>query len=136
MTKDKLEKYKKLKLELKTIEEELDYLREKKTSIKTQIINDMPTITQTEVDMLGELLSNIDKTIRLYMTKYKKILKNLYKIESSINQLNELERTVIRYVYFEDKKFEEVSCIIKYSYRTIRRIHKSAIDKLEAREEF
>lgn len=132
MTKDKLEKYKKLKLELKTIEEELDYLREKKTSIKTQIINDMPTITQTEVDMLGELLSKIDKTIRLYMTKYKKILKNLYKIESSINQLNELERTVIRYVYFEDKKFEEVSCIIKYSYRTIRRIHKSAIDKLEA----
>lgn len=132
MTKDKLEKYKKLKLELETIEEELDYLREKKTSIKTQIINDMPTITQTEVDMLGELLSKIDKTIRLYMTKYKKILKNLYKIESSINQLNELERTVIRYVYFEDKKFEEVSCIIKYSYRTIRRIHKSAIDKLEA----
>lgn len=135
MTKEELKEYKKIKIELITIEDKLTYLREKKTSIKSQIINDMPTSSKSELDRLGELLEEIEKVINLYFNKKKKLLKKLYKIEKSIYVLDELERTVIRYVYFEGKRFEEISCIINYSYRTVRRLHKSAIDKLEVREE-
>lgn len=136
MTKEELKEYKKIKIELKTIEDKLTYLREKKTSVKSQIINDMPTSSKSELDRLGELLEEIEEVIKLYFKKKKKLLKKLYKIEKSIYILDELERTVIRYVYFEGKRFEEISCIINYSYRTVRRLHKSAIDKLEVREEF
>ena len=131
MTKEQLKEYKKIKIELNTIEDKLTYLREKKTSIKSQIINDMPTSSKSELDRLGELLEEIEEVIKLYFKKKKKLLKKLYKIEKSIYVLDELERAVIRYVYFEGKRFEEISCIINYSYRTVRRIHKSAIDKLE-----
>jgi len=131
MTKEELKEYKKIKIELNTIEDKLTYLREKKTSIKSQIINDMPTSSKSELDRLGELLEEIEEVIKLYFKKKKKLLKKLYKIEKSIYVLDELERAVIRYVYFEGKRFEEISCIINYSYRTVRRIHKSAIDKLE-----
>ena len=131
MTKEELKEYKKIKIELNTIEDKLTYLREKKTSIKSQIINDMPTSSKSELDRLGELLEEIEEVIKLYFKKKKKLLKKLYKIEKSIYVLDELERAAIRYVYFEGKRFEEISCIINYSYRTVRRIHKSAIDKLE-----
>ena len=131
MTKEELKEYKKIKIELNTIEDKLTYLREKKTSIKSQIINDMPTSSKSELDRLGELLEEIEEVIKLYFKKKKKLLKKLYKIEKSIYVLDEVERAVIRYVYFEGKRFEEISCIINYSYRTVRRIHKSAIDKLE-----
>ena len=130
MTKEELKEYKKIKIELNTIEDKLTYLREKKTSIKSQIINDMPTSSKSELDRLGELLEEIEEVIKLYFKKKKKLLKKLYKIEKSIYVLDELERAVIRYVYFEGKRFEEISCIINYSYRTVRRIHNSAIDKL------
>ena len=52
------------------------------------------------------------------------------RLEKSLDILEPLEKTVIRYVYFDNKRFEEISCKINYSYRTVRRIHKSAIDKL------
>lgn len=131
MTKEELKEYREIKIELETIEDKLEYLREKKTSIKSQIITDMPVSTQNELDRLNELLVEIEKVIKLYIKKKKKSLKKLYKIEKSIDILEPLEKTVIRYAYFENKRFEEISCIIRYSYRTVRRIHKSAIDKLE-----
>lgn len=128
--KEDLKRYKEMKIELETIEDKLEYLKEKKTSIKSQIITDLPVSTQSELDRLNTLLVEIEKVIKLYMKKQRKILKKMYKIEKSLDILEPLEKTVIRYVYFDNKRFEEISCKINYSYRTVRRIHKSAIDKL------
>lgn len=133
MTKEDLKEYTKMKIELDTIENKLEYLKEKKTSIKSQIITDMPVTTQNELDRLNQLLVEIEKVIKLYMKKQRKIFKKMYKIEKSLDILEPLEKTVIRYAYFDNKRFEEISCKIHYSYRTVRRLHKSAIEKLSDR---
>lgn len=133
MTKGELKKYKEYKISLRTVEEKISYLREKKTSIKSQMINDMPTTRGNGMDKLLEVLEEMEDTLEVYLDEEKRILLEMKLIENNIKILNELEKAVIRYVYFDNKKFEEVSCIIDYSYRTVRRIHKSAIDKLEIR---
>ena len=111
--KEDLKRYKEMKIELETIEDKLEYLKEKKTSIKSQIITDLPVSTQSELDRLNALLVEMEKVIKLYMKKQRKILKKMYKIEKSLDILEPLEKTVIRYAYFDNKRFEEISCKIK-----------------------
>jgi len=136
MTKEELKEYLETKREIKIIEEKIEFLKEKKTSIKSMIIDDMPK-QEPEQDRLGELLGEIEELIDIYNKKQDRLFKQQMKIEKCIDKLDSsLERTIIRYVYFEGKRFEEISCIIHYSYRTVRRIHKRAIDKLESKEAF
>lgn len=131
MTKEELKEYIETKREIKIIEEKIEYLESKKTSIKSMIIDDMPK-PEPEQDRLGQLLGEIEELIELYNEKQIKLMEQQMKIEKCIDKLdNALERNIMRYVYFEGMRFEEVSCIIHYSYRTVRRIHKSAIDKLK-----
>lgn len=131
MTKEELKGYIETKREIKIIEEKIEYLESKKTSIKSMIIDDMPK-PEPEQDRLGELLGEIEELIDIYNKKQIKLIKQQKEIEKCIEKLeNSVERNIMRYVYFEGMRFEEVSCIIHYSYRTVRRIHKSAIDKLK-----
>lgn len=131
MEKKELKEYIETKREIKIIEEKIEYLESKKTSIKSMIIDDMPK-PEPEQDRLGELLGEIEELIDIYNKKQIKLIKQQKEIEKCIDKLdNALERNIMRYVYFEGMRFEEVSCIIHYSYRTVRRIHKSAIDKLK-----
>lgn len=130
MTKEELKEYIETKREIKIIEEKIEFLESKKTSIKSQIITDMPR-GEAEQDRLGQLLIQIEELIDLYNEKQDKLLKQQLKIEKCIDKLDSsLERNIMRYVYFEGMRFEEVSCIIHYSYRTVRRIHKRAIENL------
>lgn len=130
MTKEELKGYIETKREIKIIEEKIEYLESKKTSIKSMIIDDMPK-PEPEQDRLGELLGEIEDLIDLYNEKQIKLMKQQIEIENCIDKLdNALERNIMRYVYFEGMRFEKVSCIIHYSYRTVRRIHKRAIENL------
>ncbi|WP_297134069.1 sigma factor-like helix-turn-helix DNA-binding protein [Terrisporobacter sp.] len=130
MTKEELKEYIEVKREIEIIGEKIEFLESKKTSIKSQIITDMPR-GEAEQDRLGQLLIQIEELIDLYNEKQDKLLKQQLKIEKCIDKLDSsLERNIMRYVYFEGMRFEEVSCIIHYSYRTVRRIHKRAIENL------
>lgn len=130
MTKEELKEYIEVKREIKIIEEKIEFLESKKTSIKSQIITDMPR-GEAEQDRLGQLLIQIEELIELYNEKQIKLMKQQTEIENCIDKLDSsLERNIMRYVYFEGMRFEEVSCIIHYSYRTVRRIHKRAIENL------
>ena len=130
MTKEELKEYIETKREIKIIEEKIEFLESKKTSIKSQIITDMPR-GEAEQDRLGQLLIQIEELIELYNEKQIKLMKQQTEIENCIDKLDSsLERNIMRYVYFEGMRFEEVSCIIHYSYRTVRRIHKRAIENL------
>lgn len=130
MTKEELKEYIETKREIKIIEEKIEFLESKKTSIKSQIITDMPR-GEAEQDRLGQLLIQIEELIDSYNEKQIKLMKQQTEIENCIDKLDSsLERNIMRYVYFEGMRFEEVSCIIHYSYRTVRRIHKRAIENL------
>ena len=60
MTKEELKGYIETKREIKIIEEKIEYLESKKTSIKSIIIDDMPK-PEPEQDRLGELLGEIEE---------------------------------------------------------------------------
>lgn len=130
MTKEELKEYIEVKREIEIIGEKIEFLESKKTSIKSQIITDMPR-GEAEQDRLGQLLIQIEELIDSYNEKQIKLMKQQTEIENCIDKLDSsLERNIMRYVYFEGMRFEEVSCIIHYSYRTVRRIHKRAIENL------
>ena len=130
MTKEELKEYIEVKREIEIIGEKIEFLESKKTSIKSQIITDRPR-GEAEQDRLGQLLIQIEELIDSYNEKQIKLMKQQTEIENCIDKLDSsLERNIMRYVYFEGMRFEEVSCIIHYSYRTVRRIHKRAIENL------
>ena len=69
MTKEELKSYIENKREIEIIKDKLMYLEEKKTSIKSMIINDMPKVTNIENDMIGNLLADIEDLINIYKEK-------------------------------------------------------------------
>ena len=130
MTEKDLQSYRSLCREMKQIESKIKQLEHSKYSIKSPTYSDMPKGGFGDKDKIGTLLANIEEQTELYWDKYKELLEVQSKIEKAIEELDPVEREVIRYKYFDNKRFEEISCIIKYSYITVRRIHKKAMEKI------
>lgn len=131
MKREELQQYANMEKELKTIEEKIEYLKEKKTSIRSTVISDMPKGSSNSNDAILDLLSEIEEITILYFEKYSQLLKKLKEIEKTLDKIdNPLERTVLRMAYIERKRFEEIACEIHYSYRTVRRLHKAGLKKI------
>ena len=137
MKKEELQQYSSIEKELRIIEEKLKYLKEKKTSIKSMVISDMPKCTSNSNDAITDLLAEIEDVTILYTEKHLKLLKKLKEIEKELEKLeNPLERIVLRMVYIERKNFEEIAKYISYSYRTVRRLHKDGVKKITEAEQW
>lgn len=131
MTKEELKGYIETKREIKIIEEKIEYLESKKTSIKSMIIDDMPK-PEPEQDRLGELLGEIEELIDIYNKKQDKLFKQQIKIENCIDKLdNALERNIMRLRYLESKKWEKICVEVNYSWENVHRIHRKILSKIK-----
>lgn len=131
MTKEELKGYIETKREIKIIEEKIEYLESKKTSIKSMIIDDMPK-PEPEQDRLGELLGEIEELIDIYNKKQDKLFKQQIKIEKCIDKLdNALERNIMRLRYLEGHKWEKVCVETNYSWENVHRIHRKILSKIK-----
>ena len=131
MTKEELKGYIETKREIKIIEEKIEYLESKKTSIKSIIIDDMPK-PEPEQDRLGELLGEIEELIDIYNKKQDKLFKQQIKIEKCIDKLdNALERNIMRLRYLEGHKWEKVCVETNYSWENVHRIHRKILSKIK-----
>lgn len=131
MTKEELKEYIETKREIKIIEEKIEYLESKKTSIKSIIIDDMPK-PEPEQDRLGQLLGEIEELIDIYNKKQDKLFKQQIKIEKCIDKLdNALERNIIRLRYLEGHKWEKVCVETNYSWENVHRIHRKILSKIK-----
>ena len=102
MTKDDLKKYTETKREIEIIEDKLEYLKEKKTSINSMIITDMPKGTFSDNDRFGQLLVQIEELTELYKKKMQNLLNEQIKIENVINELDDpLQRNIMRLRYLQ-----------------------------------
>ncbi len=126
----KLQQYQAIKRELKYIKEKVEELEEKKSSIKGMVISDMNVQSSYSGNAIEDLLVAIEESLEEYIKLETKLLNTKLEIDRAIEMLEPIEREVLRYRYFEGMRFEEISCKIKYSYRTVRRIHKRSIEKL------
>lgn len=131
MTKEELKGYIETKREIKIIEEKIEYLKSKKTSIKSMIIDDMPK-PEPEQDRLGELLGEIEELIELYNGKQIKLMKQQIEIENCIDKLdNALERNIMRLRYLESMKWEKICVEVNYSWENVHRIHRKILSKIK-----
>lgn len=131
MTKEELKEYIETKREIKIIEEKIEFLESKKTSIKSMIIDDMPK-PEPEQDRLGELLGEIEELIDIYNKKQDKLFKQQMKIEKCIDKLdNAKERNIMRLRYLEGHKWEKVCVETNYSWENVHRIHRKILSKIK-----
>ena len=131
MSENDLKQYQTIVREMIQVQDRIKELEHMKYSIKSSKWSDMPRGGFEDYDKIGNILIDIEEQIEKYWDKYRQLLDIQNKIENAIDKLEPLEREVLRYRYFDNKKFEEISCIIHFSFRTVRRIHKRGLEKLE-----
>ena len=131
MTKEELKSYIENKREIEIIKDKLMYLEEKKTSIKSMIINDMPKVTNKENDMIGNLLADIEDLINIYKEKELNLIKQQIKIEKAISNLEDpTDRNIIRLKYLDGHTWERICVILNYSWNGIHKKHRKILEKI------
>ena len=130
MTKDDLKEYTSIKKELKQIQFKLKELEERKTSIKSMIISDMNVQTSHNNNSIEDLLIKIEECIEEYNKKEIKLYNKQLEIENCINNLEPIERVVMRMRYIDGCKWEEICYKIHYEWRKTHYIHKEALKKI------
>lgn len=130
MTKEELKEYIETKREIKIIEEKIEFLKEKKTSIKSMIIDDMPK-PEPEQDRLGELLGEIEELIDIYNKKQDKLFKQQIKIEKCIDKLEDsIDRNILRLKYIDGYTWERICVELNYSWNGIHKKHRKILEKI------
>jgi len=130
MTKEELKEYIETKREIKIIEEKIEFLESKKTSIKSMVIDDMPK-PEPEHDRLGELLGEIEELIEQYNKKQLRLMKQQLEIEKCIDKLEDsIDRNIMRLRYLEGMKWEKICVEVNYRWAQIHRHHKSILEKI------
>ena len=131
MTKEELKSYIENKREIEIIKDKLIYLEEKKTSIKSMIINDMPKSCNIENDMIGNLLADIEDLINIYKEKELELIKQQIKIENAISKLEDpTDRNIIRLKYLDGHTWEKICVILNYSWNGIHKKHRKILEKI------
>ena len=130
MTKEELLKYRGLKKEVEELNERIEMLKEKKTSIKSQIINDMPVGGGEGID-IETLMVMIEDAIEELIRKEEKLIDTMLEIEECIDGLEDpLERYILRTRYIDCKNWEEICVLTNYSWRQIHRMHSNILKKI------
>lgn len=130
MTKDDLKQYVSIKKELEQIQFKLKELEERKTSIKSMVISDMNVQTSHNNNSIEDLIIKIEECIEEYSKKEIELYNKQLEIEKCINDLDPIERIVMRMRYMEGKKWEEIAYKIHYEWRQTHYIHKKALKKI------
>ena len=131
MTKEELKSYIENKREIEIIKDKLMYLEEKKTSIKSMIINDMPKVTNIENDMIGNLLADIEDLINIYKEKELNLIKQQIKIEKAISNLEDpTDRNIVRLKYLDGHTWEKICVILNYSWNGVHKKHRKILEKI------
>ena len=131
MTKEELKNFIENKREIEIIKDKLEYLEEKKTSIKSLIIDDMPKGYNGDNDRIGALLGEIEELINIYREKELKLIKQQIQIENAIENLDDpTDRNIIRLKYIDGHTWERICVILNYSWNGIHKKHRKILEKI------
>jgi len=128
--KEYLKSYKKLCDKLKSLEDQLQSLREVEQSAKIKRLSDMPKAhMQTDLsDIMVKIEAIYTKIVRLRSECLEKKLE----IESRIADMPDgIEADILRKRYLEFKSWEEICVELNYSWRQIHYIHSGALSHFE-----
>lgn len=129
MTKDELKEYGILKDEVIQLEEQIVFWEERKTSIKSQIISDMPKGGGGSKELL-DILIGIEDTIKTLNEKLKRLISKISEIENIIESLEAKERVLMRYRYIDNLKMFQIAERMNYSERHLNRVHSEVLKRI------
>lgn len=127
----RLKNFRSLVTELEYLENKIQGIRDRQTSIKSSSDTTEGSGCGGNTDKVGGSVTDLLYSQELYLEKAELIKKELEAIESAIGVLDPIERVIIRAKYVDGEPLESVCCIVGYSYRQTKRRHAIAIKKLE-----
>ena len=122
-----LSKYLDLKQQTQYIKEQYEELRSVLESAKAQQLSDMPKGSAVSFDKIGNGISRLDE----YYEKFANMADEYIKIEKAIARLECMkQREMMRLRYIKGYRVENIAVEMKYSFRTIKRIHARALENI------
>lgn len=133
--KKRLQEYRHKTVELKQIKEKVEILKERTTSIRSSSDCSEVLAAGGNSDKIGELVANIVDLQNRYYEKMLEIIAEQKDIEQMIEQLDPVERLLMRARYFEGVSWEEVCLLIGYGWAQTHRLHSKSLSKLARQEQ-
>lgn len=130
----KLNSYIPLVREIRYLENKIEAIRDRQTSIKST--SDVSEVQAPGVnsDKIGNSIAELIDLEDMYLSKIDKANAELKEIETLIEELTPTERLLIRAKYIDGEYLEAICGIIGYSYGQTKRIHNAALRKLDEHE--
>lgn len=130
MNKEDLKMYVQLTKEAEELKKRAEYLEDEAKSVKAVVIDDMPKGSGTRGGICN-IVVKIEQLRSEYLCKYDEALCELYKIERTIEKLeNPVERMLMRKRYIENKRWEDICVELNYCWRQIHNIHSKILKKI------
>lgn len=130
MDKFELKKYLALKKEALSLRLQAEQLDDEAKSLKATTVDGMPK-SNIFKDSIGEIVAKIEEIRLKYLHKYDLALCELYKIERTIDGLDDAtERQLMRKRYIEGKNWEDICVELNYSWRQVHRLHSEILKKI------
>lgn len=129
MTKKDLEQFLTIREEIKQLNDQKALLEEQKTSIKSQIMNDLPKGGGT-ARLLEDIIIEIEDIIVDIAKKSSELATQMLNIEKCIEDLEPNERILIRYKYLKGMSYSEIEKKMYYCVRHLKRMHSEILEKI------
>ena len=129
--KEYLNSYRNVRKRIINLKEQLESLREVEQSAKVQRLSDMPKGGSGQQD-LSDLMVQIEELRGKISDKIMEANRIRANIENTIASVQDADEARVLYLrYIEQKRWNEISEKMKYSYRQIHRIHGRALKKIK-----
>lgn len=135
MTKERLRKYRDIKLERDKLAAMIDEVEAVLYGPRAPKLDGLPHGGSAPGSVVEEAAVKHAELLEKYRRKVEELTAALALIENAIEVLEPRERTLIRLYYAQGLTWEEVCVAMSYSWRQIHRIHGAALEALKAREE-
>lgn len=133
MNEQRLKDYRAIVAEREQIKRQLERLEADMYAPKTQKYTGMPSAAPVENPLDGKVDERAG-LIAFYRAKDKELAAEQLAIEKAIEGLTPVARVALRHHYIEGVKWEEVCIKMSYSWRSIMRIRRHALEQLERKD--
>ena len=136
MTKERLRKYRAIKLERDHIRAKIEEIETLLYSLRSPQMSGMPRGgNETRDDRRDALIERKTELRALYAQKEEALDMEILAIEAAISALsNPIERTLMRLYYIDGLTWEEVAVRIHYGWTKTHELHGSALRQLKQQE--
>ncbi len=129
MDEERLKNYRAIVAEREQIKLQLEQLETAMYAPKIQRLTGMPSAAPVD-NPLDERVDRRAALIAFYTAKDKELAAELLAIEKAIEGLTPAARVALRYHYIEGIKWERVCVLMSYSWRSVMRIRRYALEQL------